>query len=426
MKRRDFIKLAGASGLALASPLPLAGKADAQELYTGHFVIFVGANGGWDPTSFCDPKGYLGDMPTRADMNQAFAASAIMQEGNIKYPMIDGPGSYYGTFVQKYYQEMLVINGMNAQTNGHDSGRRHAGSGKLDEGFPAFGALLAAEKGQGLPMAFVTNGFYDDTAGTAPRTRVGNINAFRRIADYNRVDPDGDRLFHTEATMARIEEAQRVRLDAMLEGQNLPRLDKSIGTLHLARSSENILARLLDVLDQDNTPQGNLERQAQLAIAAYKAGACVSATLSIGGFDTHGNHDQSHLPRLDQLWQGVDYILEEAERQGVRDKVVVVVGSDFGRTPRYNDGNGKDHWSITSMIIMGAGITGNRTIGETDYEHRTLGVDPNTLAANGPVQIEPGHVHWELRRLLGIEDSPVVSRFPLSVQQNGQYIKLFT
>ena len=64
------------------------------------------------------------------------------------------------------------------------------GSGKLDEGFPAFGALMAAHHGKGLPMAFVTNGFYDDTAGTAPRTRVGNVNAFQRIADYNAILPN--------------------------------------------------------------------------------------------------------------------------------------------------------------------------------------------------------------------------------------------
>lgn len=418
MKRRDFIKLAGASGLALASPLPFAKQAHAQDSYTGNFVIFVGASGGWDPTSFCDPKGYLGAEPQASDMNASFAAADIGQAGNIRY----APVTYYAQFVEQYYDRMLVLNGINARTNGHDSGRRHTGSGKLDEGFPAFGALLAAEYGQGLPMAFVTNGFYDDTAGTAPRTRVGNVNAFRRIADYNRINPDGDQLFHTEATMARIEEASRSRLAALQGVQKLPKLDKSIGTLHLARSSENILSRLLDILDQDNQPQGQIERQAQLAIAAYKAGACVSATLSMGGFDTHGNHDNNHLPRLDQLWQGVEYILQEAERQDVADKVIVVVGSDFGRTPRYNDGNGKDHWSVTSMVLMGPGISGNRTLGETDYEHRTIGVDPNTLQPGGPMDIEPGHVHWELRKLLGIESSEQAIRFPLGVDQ---YLKLF-
>lgn len=415
MNRRDFIKMAGATGLALASPLPYR-EAQAQELYTGTFVIFVGASGGWDPTSFCDPKGYINAPEDPDAMNRAFGADEIETAGNISY----APVTSYAQFCQNHYEKMLVINGIDTQTNGHDSGRRHVGSGKLDEGFPALGALMAAEYGQGLPMGFVTNGFYDETAGTAPRTRVGNINAFERIADYNRLN--GDRTFHTDETMARIEDAQRSRLEAIKGLQNLPKLEKSIGTLHLARSSENILANLLDVLDRDNQPQGRIQRQAQLAIAAYKAGACCSATLSMGGFDTHGNHDQNQLPRLSSLWEGVDYIWQEAQAQGVANNLVVVVGSDFGRTPGYNDGDGKDHWSVTSMIAMGKGIDGNRTIGKTSYQHQLEPIDPNTLQPGGNVRLEPGHVHWELRKLLGIDKSEAALRFPLGVDQ---YINLF-
>ena len=45
------------------------------------------------------------------------------------------------------------------------------------------------------------------------------------------------------------------------------------------------------------------------------------------------------------------------------DQIVVVVGSEFARTPGYNGGNGKDHWPITSMIVMANGIDGNRRHG---------------------------------------------------------------
>lgn len=419
MDRRDFIKLAGATGLVLASPLPY-GDAKAQEAYDGPFFIFVGASGGWDPTSFADPKGYKSDPQEAGVMNRPFAQGDILTEGNISY----APVGFYGEFVRKHYQRMLVLNGVDTQTNGHDSGRRHVASGNLNEGFPAFGALVAGAYGKGLPMSFITNGFYDSTAGTAPRTRVGNINAFARIAEYNAFNPGDERYYHTLDTMKRIEDAQRSRLEAMKSVQKLPKLEQSIGTLHLARSSENILNRLLETLDQDNRPDGQIQRQAQLAIAAYKAGACVSAVLSIGGFDTHGNHDASHLPRLDQLWQGVDYIWDEAERQGIADRVVVVVGSDFGRTPGYNDGNGKDHWSVTSMILMGAGIRGNRTLGSTTYEHQIIPVNPSTLQSdpNG-IRVHPGHVHWSLRKLAGIDQSELTAAFPLDV---GEYLDLFS
>lgn len=41
------------------------------------------------------------------------------------------------------------------------------------------------------------------------------------------------------------------------------------------------------------------------------------------------------------------------------DKVVVVMGFDFGRIFWYNDGMGKDYWLIMLMMLMGFGIMGN-------------------------------------------------------------------
>jgi hypothetical protein len=410
------MKLAGATGLVLASPLP-SREAKAQAPYSGPLYLFVGLSGGHDPTFYCDPKGFINSPDDDDAMNRPFAAADIGQTGNIRY----APVGYYPQFVERHYEKMLVINAVDTETNGHDSGRRHVGSGKLQEGFPAFGALVAAHHGRGLPMGFITNGFYDNTAGTTPRTRVGNIGAFERIARPNNIDTNrDDRLFHTEETMQRIQMAQQSRLEALRGQARLPKVEKSIGTLHLARSSDNVLSRLLEYLPEDG-PNNGLQRQAQLAIAAYKAGACVSAVLSQGGFDTHGNHDANHLPRLDSVLQGVDYIWEEAERQGVADRIVVVIGSDFGRTPGYNDNNGKDHWSVTSMILMGQGIRGNRTIGGTTYRHGLKEVDANTLETveqptSTSVRIKPAHIHLELRKHAGLEGTELNAMFPLDVE----------
>jgi uncharacterized protein (DUF1501 family) len=186
--------------------------------------------------------------------------------------------------------------------------------------------------------------------------------------------------------------------------------------LWLAREGGDELAALEKALPKELAQGGNpLVRQAQLALAAFKAGLSVSANLTLGGFDTHGDHDDSHYPRLQELLEGVDFIVEEGERQGLSDRLVVVVGSDFGRTPHYNDGNGKDHWSITSMLLMGPGIKGDRVIGTTDEGHRPIEVDPKTLApAPGKgVRITPEHVHEALRKLAGIDGSDVAAHFPL-------------
>jgi hypothetical protein len=108
--------------------------------------------------------------------------------------------------------------------------------------------------------------------------------------------------------------------------------------------------------------------------------------------------------------------MEEAVRQQVADKIVVSVGSDFGRTGGYNDGNGKDHWSVTSMMFMGPGIPGNRVIGASDGRHNPLTVDPASLAVlgdTGGLRVEPGHVHRSLRKLSGLGESEFSALFPI-------------
>jgi uncharacterized protein (DUF1501 family) len=188
--------------------------------------------------------------------------------------------------------------------------------------------------------------------------------------------------------------------------------------LYTARSGQNELKKLTEFLPTQ-LEGSNLRRQAQIALAAYRAGICVSANLGIGGFDTHGNNDQQQFQQLAEIWDGIDYLITEAKANGVWGNMVIIVGSDFGRTPGYNSGNGKDHWSITSMLLMGKGIPGDKVIGKTTDRHNPFNVDPNSLAPveGGGVRLKPGHVHRALRRLAGIDQNPIVTRFPIKEKE---------
>ena len=156
-------------------------------------------------------------------------------------------------------------------------------------------------------------------------------------------------------------------------------------------------------------------QQAQLTVLAFKTGVAVSADLWLGGFDTHANHDQDHEWLLGNLTDAVDYLWEYAEVHGVADRMVVVMGSDFGRTNFYNAGDGKDHWPIGSYIVMEKNQTWtNRVVGETDELHFAYRIDPRTLRPDetGGTILYPKHIHKALRRYLGIEHSWGAQRFP--------------
>jgi uncharacterized protein (DUF1501 family) len=414
MERRDFLKLASMAGLGVvAGGLPFGRDARA-EAYTGPLWVMIHAGGGWDPTSFCDPKGAIDpDNPINN-----YPTTAIESAGAISYPNVqDGNGvSFNQAFFQKYASQLTVINGIDCATNSHDAGTRFTWSGTLTENKPAFAALVAGINGPSRPMAFITNGGYDITAGVVAQTRVGNIDALHRIAFPDQIDPvyDAEKTtFHTAETSARVLSARQARHEAMLAKQQLPRLKRAMGTLFTARSGQNELKQLTQYLPTE-LAQGDLERQAQVAIAAYQAGLCVSANLETGGFDTHGNHDNDHFDSLSRLFSGVDFLMTLAAEKGLADKVIVVMGSDFGRTPGYNDGNGKDHWSITSMMAMGAGIPGGRVVGATDEYHEPKRVDTSTLAvSDSGIRITPGHVQRALRRLAGIDQNPMLAQFPV-------------
>ena len=150
---------------------------------------------------------------------------------------------------------------------------------------------------------------------------------------------------------------------------------------------------------------------------AFKTGVAVSADLWLGGFDTHATHDPDHEWLLGNLTDSVDYLWDYAETYGVADRMVVVIGSDFGRTNVYNSQDGKDHWPIGSFVIMEKHQRWtNRVVGETDGLHFAQRINPGTLVrddANGTI-IYPKHVHKALRRHLGIEHTPDAQRFPFN------------
>jgi uncharacterized protein (DUF1501 family) len=145
----------------------------------------------------------------------------------------------------------------------------------------------------------------------------------------------------------------------------------------------------------------------------------VSANLTIGQFDSHNNNDEDQMKLIPEFLAGIDYLLKRAEELGIREKLVVVIQSEMGRTPTYNKGNGKDHWSIGSIMFLGRGIQGDRVIGATDEKQFLVPLDPKTLKTDKDkgVRLRPEHVHLALWQLAGIENHAFAKQFPLAVPE---------
>jgi len=416
MDRRDFFKLAGLTGLCVAAPGIRSARAEGIQ---GPFFVQVQALGGWEPTMLCDPKGAL---------NKTYSDGDILTAGNIPYAPV---GAQWNAFFQTNAHRMVVINGVDVQSNNHEAGLRYSTSGRLGVGNPNIGAMVAGHHARHLPMSYLSFGGYEETQGLIAQTRDVDKERLTAIIHPGRIQPNNPASEHYHAPKARtfIEKAREERLNRLHQHMRLPKLDHSVNSLLSSNVSAENLAKLSSLLP--TLDAANEKGRVQLAVAAYLAGIGSSAnfvTTPALGFDTHANHDVLHGAAMGKLLDLVNFIWQTVDEAGIADQTVMLITSDFGRTPMYNANNGKDHWPITSMIVVSEvpQFQGNVVHGLTDEGHNAIPLDPVTLMpseAEDAVIIRPDHVHRSLRDLVGITGTEMDQRFALEPKDD---LKLFS
>lgn len=410
--RRQFIKYLGLAGLGAVAPMP--GSLRALEPYRGPFYISIAAIGGWDVTSFCDPKLNVSGMPT---LNNWANNESVGTAGNIRF----APVANNATFFERFHRDMLVINGIDTQTNSHDDGVRHTWSGRLGIGYPSFGAIAAATIAPELPLSLVHSRGYSETAGITRYSRLESPELIRNLVNDAMVF-DGNNTYglYEAGELSLIAAAHAERLARQRADQALlPRQQSNINALYLANATRGDLDAFASLLPETFETDRDL-LAAQMALLAYQSGLSTACQLGITGFDTHQNHDQTHFARLAKLTDLITFLFDTASAAGFADRLVVVVTSDFGRRPLYNPGDGKDHWPIGSALILQQGASwGNRVVGLTDEMQNALRINPQTLQrddSDSGLVLEPRHLQQALRQLGGIADSPIAQRFPLNAE----------
>jgi uncharacterized protein (DUF1501 family) len=206
----------------------------------------------------------------------------------------------------------------------------------------------------------------------------------------------------------------------------LLRLQKALAEHDAARNRDvSAMRDFVAALDSTSSPNSyvnshfwanRLFQKTQIAFAAFESGAAAAAQVTMPEFDTHQNHDPRHYPRLMDLFAAIDNIVTDANARGIGNRLIIVMGSEMGRTNKYNSDNGKDHWPHTSMMVWGDSryFPGNRVVGATDNLHRSIRVNRTTLQPdNNGVELTPEYIHQALRSLAGIDQNPsVTSNFP--------------
>ena len=104
-------------------------------------------------------------------------------------------------------------------------------------------------------------------------------------------------------------------------------------------------------------------------------------SLTYGSWDMHQNiarNMERQLPEFDRAYAA---LIRDLEKRGMLDKTLVMVSSEFGRTPKINKDAGRDHWpKVFSVVFAGGGFKRGHVYGSSD----ATGTEPE----NDPLTVE--------------------------------------
>ncbi|MBV8762632.1 MAG: DUF1501 domain-containing protein [Deltaproteobacteria bacterium] len=369
MNRRDFFKLGGAAG-ALAALAPLVkskhGVAGTRATKSPRRLVLVMAQGGWDTTYALDPK----VQSAKVDV----PVGAVQQFGNLDV-FTDASRPNVTAFFTKYAPQTAIVRGISVASVAHRECVKRMATGTREETNPDMGAIVAHDLGNDLPLPYLILG---DTAFTGQYAvsagRVGATNQIIALLDPNQAYPTGqanpfdpsdaeDALLHRYA-QASVDRAKATRGAA---GYNRRRLDDFVEAIDRGEALKPVRAGF--------GTRGRtllLDSQVNLALDALQQDISRAVMLNTRlAWDTHTqNDDQAGFH--ESTFAGLTSLMDQlAARDGWRagtkmiDDTVVVCFSEFSRTPKLNANMGKDHWPVTSALVMGAGIAGGRAYGQT-------------------------------------------------------------
>jgi len=126
-----------------------------------------------------------------------------------------------------------------------------------------------------------------------------------------------------------------------------------------------------------------------------------------GAWDAHGGLKAGHSKLCGEIDQPIGALLKDLKQRGLLEDTVVVIGTEFGRTPGTQGSDGRDHHPFGFSVVMaGGGLKGGIAHGATDalgfhaVENRhyvtdihatvleLLGIDPRRLEIPGRKRLD--------------------------------------
>jgi hypothetical protein len=375
LSRRGFLRAGGLAfgGAALANLLrheALAAAAPAGEADKRSVILLFQAGG-----------------PSHMETWDLKPSAPIEYRGEFKGIGTSIPGYQVGEYMPrlaKLCNQLAILRSVYHDQTEHNQGVHtvltgyRPTKGMPDNEFPSVGSIVSKELGPraGMPPYIATM----TALGSSNAAYLGvehnpfqtfgypQSDAFRA---RNMVLPDGvdaGRLERRRQMLTRFDDFRR---DADASGA-LDGMDKfSRRAIELVTSP-----RVREAFDLNKEPKALREKYGAnssgcqsmlLARRLVEAGARYVTVRVDGQWDSHKDNFTAHRALIPPWDQALATLIEDLSDRGLLDTTILVIGGEFGRTPKINKDAGRDHWPMVyTTVLAGGGIKGGIVLGESD------------------------------------------------------------
>jgi hypothetical protein len=397
-------------GLAVAGAAALAPRSRARAaLGAPRRLIVVFVSGGWDVTYALDPKPGVAGVDAPAGQIQSFGDLPIFTD--LSRPQV---AEYFAA----HAGITTLINGLQVASIAHQECSTACSPAPTTPPPPTSPPSPPRSTDSSSPRPYLVLG---RTAFSGPfgalSARTGSANQIVTLLDpKSGLPPIGGPLLPlvpTDAESALIREHVLASAQAQLAARPNQRLSDFASSLGRADALREI--GKIGEIELART----FEAQAELAVEALARGLCHSVQMESDGWDTHEGNDQQG-PLHDQLFAGLRGLVDAlAARPGAAagskllDETAVLVVSEFSRTPRLNGAMGKDHWPVTSAMLIGGGLPGGRLLGGTHGALEAAGIDLQSGAVDqGAAPLAYGNFAAGVLQAIGVDPAPYLPNEP--------------
>ncbi len=420
--RRGFLMAGAAGGLGLSLPDFLMRRA-AAELKQYEFikaraksVIHIYLPGGmaqqesWDPKPY-SPLEYRGELGTTKTNTGEVICNSMPK-------------------LAKQADKYCVIRSMTHGEAAHERGTHNMFTGYKPSPalqYPSFGAVVSHEYGprNNLPAYICIPNVPNEFAGTG--YLPSSYGGFALGADPARDDfqvrdlnlasgVDAERFVRRKAALEKINQ----RFVSMTAADNIGAMntfyERAYDLLDTPAAKEAFDLTKEDAKMRDRYGRNQAGARMLMARRLVEAGSRL-VTLTYGSWDMHTNITGGINGQMPAFDQGLSVLLEDLSERGMLDETLVMVSSEFGRTPKINNDAGRDHWpKVFSVMLAGGGVKGGMIHGASDATATEPDSDP----------VSPADLATTMYHLLGIvadKELMAPGARPIEIVDGGKIIQ---